>query len=143
PCPTAGRRTPPQYEKEKMKKNKKLEQLDFEIEFFEKLLKEKPDFIEVLMPLADAYTKRGHYEKGLAIDKKLSELKPDDPVVWYNLSCSLSLLNKTDKSLEAMKQALAHGYNDMEYLLSDPDLASLRETPGFKELLFKLKNYQN
>lgn len=125
------------------RRNKKFEQLDFEIEFYEKLLKGKPDFIEALIPLGDAYTKRGYYEKGLEVDRKLCELKPDDPLVWYNLACSLSLLNRTQGALEAIKRALNLGYSDIEYLLSDSDLINLKKESRFKELLFKLKGHHN
>ncbi len=125
------------------RKEKESEQLDFEIAFYENLVKEKPDFVEALIPLGDAYTKKGLYEKGLEIDKKLVQLKPDDSVVWYNLSCSLSLLNRTQEALEAIKKALSLGYNDIEYLLSDSDLINLRKEPRFKELLFKLKGQHN
>ncbi len=126
-----------------MKKEKKFEQLDFEIAFYENLVKEKPDFVEVLIPLGDAYTKRGYYEKGLEVDRKLCALKPDDPTMWYNLSCSLSLLNRTDEALDAMKKSLSLGYSDIEYLLSDSDLINLRKDPSFKELIFKLKGHNN
>jgi len=125
------------------RKGKQSEQLDFEIAFYEKLLKEKPDFAEALIPLGDAYTKRGYFEKGLEVDKKLTRLKPEDPIVWYNLTCSLSLLNRTEEALDAMKKALSLGYNDIEYLLSDSDLINLRKEPFFKELIFKLRGHHN
>jgi tetratricopeptide (TPR) repeat protein len=126
-----------------MKKEKKFEQVDFEIAFYENLVKEKPDFIEALIPLGDAYTKRGYYEKGLEVDRKLCALKPDDSTMWYNLSCSLSLLNRTDEALDAIKKSLSLGYSDIEYLLSDSDLINLRKDPSFKELIFKLKGQNN
>ena len=35
------------------------EQLDFEISFFERLVKKDPDFVDALIPLAEAYTRKG------------------------------------------------------------------------------------
>ena len=50
-----------------MKKNRvKEDSLAFEISFYERILAEDPDFIDALIPLADAYTKHGLYKKGLA-----------------------------------------------------------------------------
>ncbi len=115
------------------------ESIDFEIAFYEKLVREKPDFVDVLVPLGDAYTKAGLYEKGLMIDKKLSELLPDEPVVWYNLACSLSLLSQIDESLESLAKAIRLGYNEFEYMLKDPDLANIKKEKKFEELLKKFK----
>ena len=45
------------------KEDKKKKDLDFEIDFFEQLLKKKPDFIQALTALGNAYTQRGDYKK--------------------------------------------------------------------------------
>ena len=44
------------------------ENLDFEISFYEKLIKENSNFTDALVALGDAYTKKGLYEKGLDVD---------------------------------------------------------------------------
>ena len=51
------------------------------------------------------------------------------------LACSLARLKRHDESLEAIRQAIALGYDDFEYLLKDPDLSSLRPLPKFRRLL--------
>ena len=117
------------------KPSRSKELLEFEINFYERLLKEYPNFVDVLMALGETYTRRGWYEKGLEIDRRLSGLRPHEPVIWYNLACSLSLLKRYDDSLEALRQAIALGYDDFEYLLKDSDLASLRQLPKFRRLL--------
>ncbi len=111
------------------------EDLDFEITFYEKILKQNPDFINALIALGDAYTKRGRYKDGLKIDKKLIKLKPDDPIVYYNLACSYSLLKMADSSLSALKKAIHLGYCDFAFVEKDPDLQFIREDPRYKELL--------
>ncbi len=117
------------------KPSRSKELLEFEINFYERLLKEYPNFVDVLMALGETYTRRGWYEKGLEIDRRLSELRPHEPVIWYNLACSLSLLKRYDDSLDALRQAIALGYDDFEYLLKDSDLSSLRQLPKFRRLL--------
>ncbi len=117
----------------------KQEDLDFEISFYENLLKENPDFVNVLIALGDAYTKRGRYEDGLKIDQRLVQLRPDDPTVHYNLACSYSLLKMAKPCLEALKKAIQLGYRDFSFMKKDPDLDFIRRNPRYKELLSSLK----
>ncbi len=116
---------------------------DFEIRFYEKVLKNSPNFVEALVILGDLYTKKGFYEKGLKVDLRLVKLRPQDPVVFYNLACDYSLLNEIDKALDTLKKALDLGYDDLKYLERDKDLDNLRKDKRFDKLLslFKEKRY--
>src|SRR5690348_15215118 len=105
-----------------MSRKSKFEQADFEINFYERLLLKKPDFIEAMEALADLYTKRGFVDKGLLLDQELKKLRPDDPVVHYNLACSYSLMNDIDKAFETIRHAICLGYDHLDYLQLDPDL---------------------
>lgn len=109
----------------------KRPQRNFEIEFYEKLAKKIPDFAPVLFCLGDAYTQRGFYKEGLAVDRRLVKIRPEDPIVYYNLACSLSLVDDTEGALEALKKAISLGYDDFEYIFQDPDLENLRKNPSF------------
>ncbi len=113
------------------------EDLNFEISFYEKLLKKSPNFTNALIALGDAYTRSGRYREGLNIDQKLVELKPDDPIAHYNLACSYSLLKMADLSLSALKKAIRLGYRDFGFIEKDPDLKFIRKDPRYKELLSK------
>lgn len=111
------------------------ENLDYQIAFYEELIKDDPDFIEALIAVGDAYTKRGRYDDGLHIDERLVEMKPDDPVIRYNLACSYSLVKMSDPCLKALEKAFELGYNDLEFMEADPDLDFIKKDPRFKELL--------
>ena len=113
--------------------------LDFEIEFYEGIIKKKDDFVQALVMLGDLYTQKGRIEDGLAVDEKLVHLRPEDPYVFYNLACSYSLLNRIDEAYKAMKDAIMLGYDDFIYLERDPDLSHLRQDPRFKEYLAQAK----
>ncbi|MEA3369636.1 MAG: hypothetical protein U9Q24_04750 [Candidatus Ratteibacteria bacterium] len=115
------------------------ETLDFEIEFYEKLLKKNPDETTILIPLGNAYTERGLHEKGLSVDKKLVSLKQDEPIFYYNLACSFSLLKKQKEAVEALSKALELGYRDFEHMKIDHDLDNIRGDGLFKALLKKHK----
>ena len=108
---------------------------DFEIRFLEGILRESPNFKEALAILGNLYTKRGLYAQGLEVDKKLARLKPFDPIVFYNLACSYSLLEDIPRALETLKEALSLGYDDFHYLMADADLVNLRQDTRFHELV--------
>ena len=112
------------------------EDLDFEISFYERLLKKNPDFVNALIALGDAYTKKGRYKDGLNIDQRLVRLKPEDSTVHYNLACSYSLLKMANSCLAALRKAMRLGYPDFAFMEKDPDLEFIRKDPRYKELLF-------
>ncbi len=70
---------------------------------------------------------------------KLINLRPDEPLVGYNLACSYSLLGRFKQALESLGKAIDLGYNDIHHLEDDSDLDSLREEDDYKLLIDKLK----
>ena len=112
-----------------------VKSLDFEISFFERLVEESPNFVDALIPLAEAYTRKGLYAKGLHIDKRLAKICPKDSTVRYNLACSLALLGRKKEAFSALLSAIKLGYCDFEHLRKDPDLKSLHTEPQFKQLI--------
>jgi len=56
----------------------KLNQLDFDIDFFEKLLARNGDSVEVLRTLGELVSKKGDVQRSLEIDRRLVERLPDD-----------------------------------------------------------------
>ncbi len=124
------------------RKNKATELLDFEIAFYEGLVLKYPDFIDALVPLAEGYTRRGLHERGLKIDLLLTQLRGEDPIVWYNLGCSYSLMNRVEDACEAISRSIALGYHDLKHLRTDPDLSNLHRSPSYRRLLELLANRQ-
>lgn len=117
------------------RRSRSQELLQFEIHFYEKLLSAYPDFVDVLIPLAEAYTKRGFFEKGLSVDLRLVQLRWQDPLSWYNLACSYSLLRRLDEALQALRRAFELGYVDVQHLQADPDLANLRQSAQYRQFV--------
>jgi tetratricopeptide (TPR) repeat protein len=120
------------------KRSKAAGQLEFEIGFYESLLRDNPEFTDAMVALGEAYTRRGWYDKGLSIDLQLTQLRERDPVVWYNLACSYSLLKRPTDALDALRTAVRLGYDDFQYLSQDTDLAPLRQTPEFRRFVEQL-----
>ena len=121
------------------KSRKTTKRKDFEIKFYQGLLKQQPDFINVLIPLGDAYTRKGFYQEGLAVDERLAQLLPNDPIVHYNLACSLSLVGQPNEALAKLKKAVVLGYDEFSFLSKDSDLKNVRELSEFKSFFSKLK----
>ncbi|MDE2027329.1 MAG: hypothetical protein KGK03_03565 [Candidatus Omnitrophica bacterium] len=118
---------------------RKKEDIDFEISFYENILRSTPDFIQALAAIGDLYTKAGLWQKGLEVDIKLSGLRPEDPVVFYNLACSYALLNQTRAALGALTKAIDLGYDDFEHMKGDTDLDNLLKDEHFQQYIKQLE----
>jgi tetratricopeptide (TPR) repeat protein len=112
---------------------------DFEINFFESVLKRDPAYTEVIEILGGLYTKHGRVADGLRMDRKLVRLLPSDPTAHYNLACSLALVKRKAAALRSLRQAIELGYRDVDWMQQDPDLEGLKNHPSFVALLEQLK----
>ena len=110
-------------------------QLDFEIEFFGKLLTTVPSFAEVLRVQACNLTNKGRIQDGLAVDKQLVAARPSDPTAHYNLACRYALLKQAEMALGALRKAVELGYRDFQFMEKDRDLESIRKDPRFRQLV--------
>ena len=121
------------------KTSRKKDDIEFEIYFYEKILQDTPNFIEALSAIGDLYTRAGYWQKGLEADVRLSGLRPEDPIVFYNLACSYALLNQTRAALNALSRAVELGYDDFQYLLADDDLENLLKDAHVKAFIKQLQ----
>ncbi|MEY3206540.1 MAG: hypothetical protein RLZZ21_2871 [Planctomycetota bacterium] len=112
-----------------------LGQLDFDIDFFERLLVRKADSVEVLRILAELVSRKGLVKRAVDLDRRLVELMPDDFLARYNLACSLARAGRSDEAIDSLSRAILLGYDDLSHMETDPDLESLREHPDFRALL--------
>jgi tetratricopeptide (TPR) repeat protein len=112
-----------------------LGQLDFDIEFFQRILARKQDSVEVLRILAELVSKKGDVARAVDYDRRLVELQPDDFLARYNLACSLARAGRADEAIDSLSRAILLGYDDIAHMEADPDLESLRHHPDFQALL--------
>lgn len=111
----------------------------FEIEFYEAVHRRCPAYTEVVGLLGGLYTKVGRIADGLKMDRKLVRLEPDNATAHYNLACSLALCKKRPAALQSLRKAVSLGYDDVDWMLQDPDLEILKADPEFQTLLGQLK----
>lgn len=112
---------------------------EFEIQFFESILKKDPTYAEVVEILAGLYTQEGRLDEGLKMDRKLVKLLPESATAHYNLGCSLALKDRPVDAIKALKKAIQLGYNDFEWMEEDPDLMFMHDHQAFQELLHSSK----
>jgi tetratricopeptide (TPR) repeat protein len=107
--------------------------------------------------LGTAYFFQGNLKKGAEAYRQAFALDPDVfehtsaskveelssskdlAAVNYALAKTYAQAGLNDRALTYLRKALGEGFNDRKKLMTDPELASLRETPQFVELL-SLKN---
>src|SRR5689334_19437837 len=114
-------------------------ELDVKIEFMQGVVRRDPEYVEALQLLGDHYTQRGQFDRSLKVDEQLSRLEPRNPLVFYNLACSYSLIGQVDEAMSALEKSLALGYRDFKWLVRDPDLRTLRKHPLYRTIEDKIR----
>lgn len=114
--------------------------MDIEISFYEGLTQGGTAYPDALELLGDAYDERGRYGDSLRVDRQLRELNPTDPLVRYNLACSLTRTGHFELAASELEEALDLGYHDVQQLTADPDLEDLRSHPAYRRVREKLRH---
>ena len=112
---------------------------EFDIGFYESVLRREPQYPQVIELLAGLYTRQGRIADGLKMDRKLVKLQPGNATAHYNLACSLALSKRKADALRALLEAVKLGYTDYDWMSQDPDLDNLKNAREFKALLTQLK----
>jgi len=115
-----------------------LDQTDLEIDLCEHILRADSTHVEAMLLLGDAFTRKGEFQKGLEFDLRLSQLKPENKLIRYNLACSYALTGQKDKALSCLNKAVDLGYADLEHLRQDHDLDAIKSDPRYQSLIKKL-----
>jgi tetratricopeptide (TPR) repeat protein len=111
---------------------------DFDIEFCNAILGSNAVHFEALVLLGDAYTRKGEFKKGLELDLRLTQMRPDNKNIQYNLACSYALTGQTERAVECLTKAVELGYRDVQHLREDHDLDAIKSDPRFLSMLERL-----
>jgi predicted esterase len=77
----------------------------------------------------------GRYQSAATSYELAVMIRDQNPIVWYNLACARARLGKGAFAVEALEQAIEHGFSNFELLATDPDLDSLRDREDFQTLV--------
>lgn len=113
---------------------------DFEIRFFESVLRRNPRYGRVIELLGGLYTQQGRIADGLKMDRKLVRLQPGNATAHYNLACSLALSKRRNDAVRVLRRAVQLGYHDLDWMRQDPDLEDLKNHAGFLALVEALSS---
>lgn len=112
-----------------------LSQDEFDREFFDRILQRNDSDSLVLRRQAELLARQGDHKSALKLDRRLVELHPNDPIVQYNVACSLAMTGCVAEAIRALERAVELGYGDFAHMEVDADLDLLRDEPGFQQLL--------
>lgn len=93
--------------------------------------------------LGVAYQKTNDLDRAEAAYRKGLALKPDGPVLLYNLGTVYALRKDADRAFEWLGKAKATKQLDMSMMGTDTDLAGLSGDPRFKALLPGPEDFQH
>ncbi len=82
--------------------------------------------------LDDAESARQFVEQALSV-------RPESFIAAYNGACAFALLGDTERALQLLDRAVAHGRGNVAWIEHDDDLAALRGDPGYEAILERIR----
>jgi adenylate cyclase len=104
----------------------------------EEHLKLNPDDARARYMGANGLIELGDRERGARWAERALAMRPDDPVLLYNVGCIYSLLGRADEAIHCLENAVSAGLAEKRWLENDTNLAPLRKDIRFQALLGKL-----
>jgi serine/threonine protein kinase/tetratricopeptide (TPR) repeat protein len=105
-----------------------------EVQVLESHLKKVPEDARARTLLAGDYAVMGRSEDATRELTLAMVLRPDDPMVMYNVACSFCEIGKVEEALDALRKAWEGGLRDPEWVRNDPDLEALHGREEFERL---------
>lgn len=86
--------------------------------------------------------KEGKYDKARQLLGRILDIDPNNTIAHYNLACAYSRLDQPAKALDALTRSIELGYADIRHMQKDPDLASIRGTEQYQDILARKDEIQ-
>jgi serine/threonine protein kinase/Flp pilus assembly protein TadD len=122
------------YEGRNDKENAK-KALDETLDVFNEYLKKNPDDARAHMYHAIHLAAVNRKDEAKIAGKKALELNPGDSLMMYNAACLYARLGDNKLAIKTLKDAIAAGQEDFEWIKRDSDLENIRNEPGYIELM--------
>jgi|GEM_PF-1829987 len=93
----------------------------------------------VSIMLGEIYYKEKRYAMALRYFNLALRYKKNSGTALYNIACIYALQNKKQEAIAMLKKAIASGYNDYYQINFDKDLASIRKSRYYKDLMERIR----
>jgi adenylate cyclase len=80
----------------------------------------------------------GQKERSLEWAEQALAMRPDDPMLLYNVGCIFSLLGRIEQAIPCLENAVKYGLSHKGWFEHDSNLDPLRSHPHFQALLEQL-----
>ncbi len=80
------------------------------------------------------------YQRAAAVAQTVEDLNPRSPQAHYNSACVMARLFRLEESLRALEQAIECGWRDRAHTELDSDLAPIRRSTRFRELVDRMEH---
>ena len=105
------------------------------INFYPDYLLRNPDDARAITFYGSMLLRSGNKEKAIEQMERAISLSPNDAVMIYNAACFYANIGDKDKAIEYLGKAVSYGYEFYDYIKRDPDLDSIRNEPGYLEIM--------
>jgi serine/threonine protein kinase/Flp pilus assembly protein TadD len=105
------------------------------LDIFPRYLSQHPDDARSHIHYAIDLAQVGRTDQAKAEVAQALQLSPDDPLMLYNIACVYSQLGEKGLSVKSLRDSIAAGLEDYEWIKRDPDLEAIRQEPGYIELM--------
>jgi len=98
-------------------------------------LEKEPNEAQGRHLIADAYYNLRRFQEAAGAFEQAGESGWMPGITFYNAACSWALAGDPGRAMRNLEKAVATGFiTDRRAIASDPDLASLRDDPGFRRI---------
>ena len=104
------------------------------LEIMPNYLLQNPDDARAKMLYAVTLAEVGRKEEAISEGAAALDLAPGDSLMLYNGACLYAQLGEKKKAVATLRDAIAAGVTNFQWMMNDPDLYSLHDDPEFMEL---------
>jgi serine/threonine protein kinase/tetratricopeptide (TPR) repeat protein len=116
-------------------KQKSDEVLQAALTAYNRYLSQHPDDARCHMFYAVDLAQVGRKDEAKSEAAKALDLSPTDPLMLFNAACFYAQMGEPERSIEMLRKSIEAGYADYEWFMRDPDLDSIRNEPGYLEIV--------
>jgi adenylate cyclase len=101
------------------------------LEIMPNYLLQNPDDARAKMLYAVTLAEVGRKDEAISEGAAALELAPGDSLMLYNGACLYAQLGEKQKAIATLRDAIAAGVTNFQWMMNDPDLYSLHDDPEF------------